>query len=55
MEAAELYTVAARYGRRALAILTISDHLKTGEALPSDQREKSFGDMVEMALEAAFT
>ncbi|NDR58976.1 purine-nucleoside phosphorylase [Aliiruegeria sabulilitoris] len=54
MEAAELYTVAARYGRRALAILTISDHLKTGEALPSDQREKSFGDMVEIALEAAF-
>ncbi|SDK22271.1 purine-nucleoside phosphorylase [Aliiruegeria lutimaris] len=54
MEAAELYTVAARFGRRALAILTISDHLKTGEALPSDQREKSFGDMVEIALEAAF-
>ncbi|MDV7142251.1 purine-nucleoside phosphorylase [Tropicimonas sp. TH_r6] len=54
MEAAELYTLAARYGRRALAVLTISDHLVTGEALPSDQREKSFGDMVEIALEAAF-
>ncbi|MGL4310067.1 MAG: purine-nucleoside phosphorylase [Paracoccaceae bacterium] len=54
MEAAELYTVAARHGRRALAILTISDHLLTHEALPADQREKSFGDMVEMALEAAF-
>ena len=54
MEAAELYTLAARYGRRALAILTISDHLKTGEALPSDQRENSFGEMVEIALEAAF-
>ena len=54
MEAAELYTIAARYGRRALAILTISDHLKTGEALPSDQRENSFGEMVEIALEAAF-
>lgn len=54
MEAAELYTLAARYGRRALAILTVSDHLKTGEELPSDQRERSFGDMVEMALEAAF-
>lgn len=54
MEAAELYTVAARYGRRALAVLTISDHLLTGEALPSDQREQSFGDMVEIALEAAF-
>jgi purine-nucleoside phosphorylase len=54
MEAAELYTLAARYSRRALAILTISDHLVTHEALPSDQRERSFGDMVEIALKAAF-
>ena len=54
MEAAELYTLAARYDRRALAILTVSDHLQTKEALPSDQRESSFGDMVEIALEAAF-
>ncbi|UTS79280.1 purine-nucleoside phosphorylase [Phaeobacter piscinae] len=54
MEAAELYTLAARYGCRALAVLTVSDHLGTGEALPSDQRERSFGDMVEIALEAAF-
>lgn len=54
MEAAELYTLAARYGRRALAVMTVSDHLLTGEALPSDQRERSFGDMVEIALGAAF-
>ncbi len=54
MEAAELYTVAARHGARALAVLTISDHIVTGEALPSDQREKSFGAMVEIALKAAF-
>jgi purine-nucleoside phosphorylase len=54
MEAAELYTLAARYGRRALAVLTVSDHLITGEALPSEDRERSFGDMVEIALEAAF-
>ncbi len=54
MEAAELYTLASRYGRRALAIMTVSDHLITGELLPSDQRETSFGDMVEIALEAAF-
>ncbi|MCO6383228.1 MAG: purine-nucleoside phosphorylase [Vannielia sp.] len=54
MEAAELYTLAARYGCRALAVLTVSDHLKTHEALPSAEREKSFGDMVEIALEAAF-
>ncbi len=54
MEAAELYNVAARHGRRALAVLTVSDHLLTGEALPSEDREQSFGDMVEIALEAAF-
>jgi len=54
MEAAELYTVAARHGVRALAVLTISDHLITHEALPSEDREKTFGDMVEIALEAAF-
>ena len=55
MEAAELYTLAARYGRRALAVLTISDHLLTHEALPASERESSFGDMVEIALEAAFS
>lgn len=54
MEAAELYTLAARHGARALAVLTVSDHLQTGEALPSDQRERSFGDMVDIALKAAF-
>ena len=54
MEAAELYTLALRYGRRALAVLTVSDHLLTGASLPSEDREKSFGDMVEIALEAAF-
>ncbi|MGR3322661.1 MAG: purine-nucleoside phosphorylase [Pseudooceanicola sp.] len=54
MEAAELYTLAARHGCRALAVLTVSDHLLTHEALPAEDREKSFGDMVEIALEAAF-
>ena len=54
MEAAELYILAARHGVRALAVLTVSDHLKTHEALPSADREKTFGDMVEIALEAAF-
>ncbi len=54
MEAAELYTLALRHNRRALAVLTVSDHLQTGEALPSEDRERSFGDMVEIALEAAF-
>jgi purine-nucleoside phosphorylase len=55
MEAAELYTLAARYGCRALAVLTVSDHLVTHEALPAADRERSFGDMVEIALTAAFS
>ncbi|MBR2656385.1 MAG: purine-nucleoside phosphorylase [Loktanella sp.] len=55
MEAAELYILAARYKRRALAVLTVSDHLITHEALPAQDREQSFGDMVEIPLQAAFT
>lgn len=55
MEAAELYNLAARHSVRALAVLTVSDHLQTGEALPAEDRETSFGDMVEIALTAAFT
>ena len=54
MEAAELYTLAARHGRRALAVLTVSDHLATGAALPAEDRERSFAEMVEIALAAAF-
>ena len=54
MEAAELYILAARHKCRALAVLTVSDHLLTAEALPSSERESSFGDMVEIALQAAF-
>ena len=54
MEAAELYILAARYRVRALAVLTISDHLITHEELSSADRQSSFSDMVEIALEAAF-
>lgn len=54
MEAAELYTVAARHGCRALALLTVSDHLLTGARLPSAERETGFAAMVEIALAAAF-
>ncbi|MCB2111432.1 MAG: purine-nucleoside phosphorylase [Defluviimonas sp.] len=54
METAELYNLALRHGVRALAVLTISDHILTGEALPAEDRERSFGDMVEIALAAAF-
>jgi len=55
METAELYNLAARYGRRAVSVCTISDHLLTNESLTSEERESSFGDMVEISLEAAFT
>jgi len=52
MEANALYTLAASYGRRALAICTVSDHIRTGESLSAADRERSLGDMVEIALEA---
>ncbi|WP_225026788.1 purine-nucleoside phosphorylase [Xinfangfangia pollutisoli] len=54
METAELYILAARHGAKALSVLTISDHILTGEALPAADRESSFADMVEIALGAAF-
>ncbi|MCF6445514.1 purine-nucleoside phosphorylase [Nereida sp. MMG025] len=54
MEAAELYNLAARHGCRALAVMTVSDHLLTKDALPAEERQTSFADMVEVALEAAF-
>ena len=50
MESAELYTLAAKYGAEALAILTVSDHLVTGEATPSAERETRFRAMVEVGL-----
>ncbi|WP_243058096.1 purine-nucleoside phosphorylase [Nocardioides sp. SR21] len=52
MEASALYTLAAQHGRRALAICTVSDHLVTGEETSSQEREQTFGEMVEMALVA---
>lgn len=52
MEANTLYTLAAAFGRRALSICTVSDQIRTGEALSAADRESSFGDMVEIALEA---
>lgn len=53
MEAAALYMNAARSGKNALAILTVSDHLVTGEALSSDDRQNSFTDMMKLSLETA--
>lgn len=52
MEAAALYTLAAAHHRRALAICTVSDHLVTGAQTSAEERERSFGAMVEVALAA---
>lgn len=51
MEAAALYMNAARAGKKALCILTISDHIFTGESLPAIDRQVSFGEMMEIALD----
>ena len=54
MEAAGLYWTAQRLGKKALAILTISDHIFTGEALSAQERQDSFHEMMEIALETAW-
>lgn len=53
MESAELFTLAAKYGVNALSILTVSDSIVTGEETSSEEREKTFTDMMEIALELA--
>jgi purine-nucleoside phosphorylase len=53
MESAALYTIAARFGARAVSLLTVSDHLRTGERTTAHDREQTFGEMVEIALDAA--
>lgn len=53
MEAAALYMNAARAGKKALCILTISDHVFTGASLSSDDRQSTFRDMMEIALDIA--
>ena len=54
MEANVLYTLAASFGRQALAICTVSDHVVTGEETSAQEREQTFSAMVEIALGAAF-
>lgn len=51
METTALYTLAAKYDRRALAILTVSDHVITGEQTTTEERQTTFHDMMELALE----
>ena len=53
MEAAALYMNAAKAGKKALCMLTISDHLYTGESLSAEDRQLGFGKMMEIALELA--
>jgi len=53
MESSALYTLAAKYKRNALSILTVSDHILTGEETSSEERQTTFNEMIEVALEAA--
>jgi purine-nucleoside phosphorylase len=55
MECAELYTLAAKYGREALGLLTISDSLITGEVTTAEERQTTFTRMMEVALETAIS
>ena len=52
MEAAALYMTAARCGKKALAICTVSDNIITGEELSPEERQTSFSEMIEIALES---
>ncbi len=52
MEAAGIYGVAAEYGAKALEICTGSDHIKTGEQTTSEERQNTFNEMIEIALDS---
>ncbi|XKM12879.1 purine-nucleoside phosphorylase [Orbaceae bacterium ac157xtp] len=52
MEAAGIYGVAAEFGAKALTICTVSDHIRTGVAMSSEQRQLGFKDMITVALES---
>ncbi|MBM7570926.1 purine-nucleoside phosphorylase [Aquibacillus albus] len=53
METTALYTLAAKYDRKALSVLTVSDHVLTGEETSAQERQTTFNDMIEVALDAA--
>ncbi|MGM0875256.1 MAG: purine-nucleoside phosphorylase [Bacillota bacterium] len=53
MESAALYTLAAKFDRKALSVLTVSDHILTGEETTADERQTTFNDMIVVALDAA--
>ncbi len=49
METTALYTLAAKYGKKALSILTVSDHVLTGEETTAEERQTTFHDMIKLA------
>jgi purine-nucleoside phosphorylase len=53
METSALYTLAAKFSRQALSVLTVSDHILTGEETSSTERQTTFNDMMEIALDTA--
>ena len=55
METTALYTLAQKFGRQALSILTVSDHIVTGEETTAQERQTTFNEMIEIALETAIS
>ncbi|WP_379968612.1 purine-nucleoside phosphorylase [Ectobacillus sp. sgz5001026] len=53
METTALYTIAAKYGVQALSVLTVSDHIFTGEDTTAQERQTTFNDMITIALDTA--
>ncbi|TFJ92789.1 purine-nucleoside phosphorylase [Lentibacillus salicampi] len=53
METTALYTLAAKFSRQALTVLTVSDHILTGEETTAEERQTTFHDMMEVALDTA--
>lgn len=53
METTALYTLAAKFNRKALSVLTVSDHIITGEETTAQERQTTFNEMIEVSLEAA--
>lgn len=53
METTALYTLASKFGRNALSILTVSDHILTGEETTAEERQTTFNEMIEVALDAS--
>lgn len=55
METTALYTLAAKFNRNALSVLTVSDHILTGEETSAAERQSTFNEMIEVALESVIT